>query len=155
MARPVRLTDIVEALEIHCREVASFVDLDTGKVETVTVDILGMAEEAEDGDPPELLDWQEDEWELAKRIVSTGRFLSLPSHSEIDDWSLMEEFSASVDSDRVRKDLLASIRGSGAFRRFKDAIRRHGVEESWFAFRKDALTHIAIAWCKENHLSYE
>jgi len=42
----------------------------------------------------------------------------------------MEEFSKSVESARIREDLINAISGKGAFRYFKDTIRRYGIEKN-------------------------
>ena len=46
------------------------------------------------------------------------------------------------------------IKGSGAFRRFKNAIRELGVENAWFEFRGAALEMMAIEWLEENGIAY-
>jgi hypothetical protein len=46
----VRLTDIVDALEMQFDESSSFLDLDTGHVETVSHDLLHEAEESGNDD---------------------------------------------------------------------------------------------------------
>jgi hypothetical protein len=56
---------------------------------------------------------------------------------------------------RYREDLLNAIHGPGAFRNFKDTLRRHGIESSWFAFRTEALKQIALGWCEENQIVCE
>ena len=61
MPATVLIKDIVEALEMQFDEQLSFLDLDTGRVETVSRELLGMAEEGDDGDeeepdPPDLED---------------------------------------------------------------------------------------------------
>lgn len=67
MSTTVRLNDIVEALEMQFDQTPSYLDLDTGQVVTVSEDLLRQAEEPGD-EEPDLLDWQRDEWEIAKRI---------------------------------------------------------------------------------------
>jgi hypothetical protein len=155
MATTVLLKDIVDALEMHFDEQLSFLDLDTGQVETVSRELLGMAEEGDDEEEPDLLEWQEGEWEVAKRIASSDRFVKLPTQFDIHEWAIMEEFSLSVESDRIREDLLNAIHRSGAFRRFKDTVRRCGIEQDWFAFRDDALRQIAIDWCEEHKIQWK
>jgi hypothetical protein len=155
MPATVRLSEIVEALEIQIDESYSFVDRDTGQVETVSRDLLIDAEESDDDEEPDLPEWQKPEWELAKRIVSTDRFKRLPTKFDVHDWAIMEDFSRSVESESIREDLLRAIRGSGAFRYFKDTIRRHLMESAWFAFRTEALRQIAIDWCEENDIAWE
>ena len=134
-------------------ESSSFLDRDTGHVETVSNDLLHEAEEYdEDVDLPA---WQEQEWEVAKLIVSSDRFLKLPSKFDVHEWAIMQDFSHAVKSEKIREELLHSIHGAGAFRYFKDTIRRHGIEADWFEFRAEALGQIAITWCEENQILCE
>jgi hypothetical protein len=67
----------------------------------------------------------------------------------------MQDFAHSVESDRIREDLLHAIHGNGAFRNFKDTLRRHCIESAWFGFRAEALREIALDWCEENHVVWE
>ena len=100
-------------------------------------------------------EWRKQEWEIAKRIVSTDRFQELPTKFEVHEWAIMQNFSRSVESDSIREDLLNAIHGPGAFRNFKDTLRRHGIESSWFTFRTEALKQIALGWCEENQIVCE
>jgi Uncharacterised protein family (UPF0158) len=156
MPATVLLKDIVDALEMQSDEFLSFVDLDTGQVETVSRELLGEAEESDDDDDaPDLPAWQMPEWEVAKRIASSDRFLKLPTKFDVHEWAIMQEFADSVESDRIREDLQNAIHGAGAFRYFKDTLRRHRrLESAWFAFRTEALTEIARDWCEEHHVEW-
>jgi len=154
MASTVLLSDIVDALEMQIDEAYSFLDLDTGQVETVSRDLLRDAEE-DTSEDPDLPDWQKEEWEVAKRIVSTDRFLKLPSKFDVHEWEIMHDFSRSVNSERIPEDLLEAIHGKGAFRYFKDMVRRHRLESDWFTFRTDALRQLAIDWCEERDISWQ
>jgi len=51
MRTTVLLKDIVDALEMQFDESSSFLDLDTGQVETVSHDLLGEAEETGEEEP--------------------------------------------------------------------------------------------------------
>jgi hypothetical protein len=115
---------------------------------------LREAEESGD-EEPNLPAWQKHEWEMAKRIVSTDRFQELPTKFEIHEWEIMKDFSLSVESDSIREDLLRSIRGAGAFQRFKDSLRQHGIEPAWFTFRTETLRQIALSWCEEHQIVWE
>src|SRR5437588_1378633 len=149
MSATVLLQDIVDALEMQLDESSSFLDLDTGRVETVSNDFLGEPDESV-GEEPGFPAWQKHEFEVAKRIVSTDRFQQLPTKFDVHEWAIMQDFSYSVPSDTIREDLLDAIHGTGAFRHFKNALRRHGVESAWFKFRAEALIQIARAWCEEH-----
>jgi hypothetical protein len=155
MPATVRLNDIIDALDMQFDELTSILDLDTGQVETLPDGMLGQAEECDDDEEPDLLDWEEEDWEIAKRVVSTGRYLRLPDRFEVHEWAIMEDFVRSVESTRIREDLLRAIHGKGAFRMFKDATQRHSVESAWFEFRAEALKQIAIDWCEENQIAWE
>jgi hypothetical protein len=150
----VRLNDIVDALEMQLDEFSSFLDCDTGQVETIS-DALLLNAEAGDDEEPVLPTWQTQEWEIAKRIVSTDRFRRLPTKFEVNEWAIMQDFSRSVESDRIREDLLRAIHGSGAFRNFKSTVRWHNIESAWFAFRVEALRQIALNWCEQNHIAWK
>ena len=155
MPATVRLSDIVDALEMQFDESSSFLDRDTGQVQTVSHDLLSEAEESGDDEEPDLPAWQKQEWEIAKRIVSTDRFQKLPTKFEVHEWAIMQDFSRSLESDRIREELLHAIHGAGAFRNFKGALRRHRIEPVWFAFRGETLRQIALNWCEENHIVWE
>jgi hypothetical protein len=155
MPATVRLNDIVDALEMLSEEFSSFLDLDTGQVETIDDELLSMAEESEEDEEPDLPEWQKKSWETAKRIVSTDRFQELPTKFDVHEWDIMQEFSSSVKSARIREDLLDAIHGAGAFRNFKTVVRRHRLESAWFQFRTGALRQIAIEWCEEHHIVWE
>ena len=43
----------------------------------------------------------------------------------------------------LRLDLLGTIKGSGAFRRFMSMIRRRGIEQIWRTYRDVAIEKIA------------
>jgi hypothetical protein len=47
-----------------------------------------------------------------------------------------------------------SIKGSGAFRRFKDNIRRFNLKEDWYRYRDESIREIAVEWCEENSISF-
>ena len=152
MPATVRLNDIVDALDMQFDESSSFLDLDSGHVETVSHDLLREAEKSGDDEEPDLPAWQKQEWEIARRIVSSGRFKELPTKFEVHEWEIIQDFSHSGEPDRIRADLLHAIHGGGAFRNFKDTLQRHGIESACLTFRAEALKQIAVNWCEANHI---
>ena len=154
MAR-IRLTDIIDAIEMQFEEISSFLNLDTGDVETVSHELLRAAEQFDDPDPPDLLTWQKAEWEAAKRIAASDRFVELPTKFDVHEWAIMRNFSSTVGSEGLRDELVRAIHGLGAFRRFKEIVRLHGIESEWFAFRAEALARIARDWCDDHGIVHE
>lgn len=55
---------------------------------------------------------------------------------------------------QIRDILYYSIKGSGAFRRFKDNIYKYNIEEEWYKFRDEAIKQIVIEWCEDNEINY-
>jgi hypothetical protein len=115
-------------LQMQFDEYPSYLDLDTGHVVSASVDLL--SQEDESGDEPDRPAWQEDEWEIAKRIVSTDRFQELPTKFDVHEWAIMQDFSRSLESDSIREDLLRATHGAGAFRNFKDNVRQNGIDSA-------------------------
>jgi hypothetical protein len=92
MSATVLLKDIVDALETQFDEASSFLDLDAGQVETVSKALLSEADGSGD-EEPHLPAWQKEEWEIARRIVSTEGFVQLPTKFDIHEWAIMQDFS--------------------------------------------------------------
>jgi hypothetical protein len=148
----VQVWKIVDALEIQIDESASYLDRETGEVETVSTTLMGLAEEGEE--EPYLLAWQHAEWELARLIARDGeRFFDLPTKFDIHEWQIMEDFSEH-QQEPLRSDLRSAIHRSGAFRIFKDTLRRRGRIETWYKFRERALHEIAVEWLKDHGVPY-
>ena len=67
---------------------------------------------------------------------------------------MMEEFIDSLP-ESYKDKLKATIRGKGAFRRFKTAIRQLDIDDQWYKFQTSEFKRKAIKWCEENDLEYE
>jgi hypothetical protein len=150
MPASVNLNDIVEALEMLSDEHPSFLDLETGKVVTVSSELLRQADGREDDEPPDLPEWQKPEWKTAMLVHDYFfvRIKKLPTKYDVHEWEIMREFADSKP-DPIRADLLDAIHGRGAFRIFKNVLHRHGLKDDWFDFRAQALRQIAIDFCEE------
>lgn len=72
----------------------------------------------------------------------------------IHDYHIMHDFCYSVPKGRVAEDLNRSISGKGAFRRFKGALQRHGIEQNWYRFRDESYKATGKQWCEENGLAW-
>lgn len=81
-------------------------------------------------------------------------FLGLPTKFDIDEYRIMERFCLSIQDEKTSEALYIAIKGSGAFRRFKDSIHRLAVADDWYKYRDKALKGIAVGWCEENDIAY-
>lgn len=98
----------------------------------------------------------ETDGELAELIENSfGRFLRFPTKYDIHEYSIMQSFIEGMPDGVARRELASAIRGKGAFRRFKNGIRYHGIEEAWYSYQASAYREIAVRWCRDNELEYE
>jgi hypothetical protein len=146
------LDDLIDALEEQSDFLLPYLDRETGEVLLISDESLSLAE-AEPEQIELLPDWQKEEAALAVLIETTDRYLALPDRFEVNEWNIMSEFCSEVKPDNVRANLLAAIRGSHPFRRFKEQIANHNLWEQWNRFRRHELGEIMRDWCEENDIS--
>ena len=117
---------------------------------------LRMAEDDEDAEPlDDVPDWQlEDDNEIQEFLNHQDDFLELPTRDDIHEYDIMQDFCLSIADEQISSTLLQTIRGSGAFRRFKDLASGLGVIDQWYRFRDEAFKKIAVEWCEDNHIDY-
>lgn len=165
MTANVSLRDLVGELQILPDEGTAYLNKVTGKIIMFTDDDIEVAEaysemedELEEGDEEivgEELDLEAEYYqEVNKILASDADYLKLPTRFEIHEYEIMERFCLSYPDGKVSDNLLQKIKGSGAFRRFKDAIYEYGIEDDWFKYLDEAYKEIAIAWLDDNHVAY-
>jgi len=154
MTTRVKLDEIIDGLESQSDESSSFLNKKTGEVVLMTDYAMRAAEDNESLE--DMDDWERDLVVIAREILAeTGQYIPLPTKFDIDEYRIMERFCVSLENQEISDDLYGLISGSGAFRRFKDAIYRYGIEDEWHSYRSNALKEIAIEWCQENVIEFE
>jgi hypothetical protein len=153
MPLPVKLNDVIEALDGVGEEHTHYLDKHTGEIVSITNEEMEAAEE--DELISEYPDWQRESILKAREIIdSDERFVALPDQFEIHEYKIMEDFCLAFENRRVGENLYRLIKGSGAFKRFKDAIYSKGIEEAWYEFRQTEFERIAIQWLQEEGIPY-
>ena len=151
MALPIQISDIIEALEMQSDNIRAYLNIKTGEIVTVTDEELALNE----GELFDTLDEStEENAEATQDILESEDFIQLPDKFDINEYGIMEEFCLSLTNDNLRETISNVIKGSGAFRRFKDNIRRFGIEEKWYRYRDQKMKEIAIEWCQENKVPF-
>ena len=156
MAIPVKLSDIVDVLERNIAETLFLVNKATGELVWYSHDVLRAVEEK---DLDELLadcpQWQEDEYKAAREFLEhRDGFLELPDRFDVDEYHIMADFCLSVADGKNTAVLLNAIQGKGAFRRFKDAIHRFGIEQQWYDYRSAEYLQFAKEWCEHEGIAF-
>ena len=153
MAVVVSLKDVVDAMDLPNSEWTSYLNPKTGEIVTVTDEDRQLVED-EDLDEQDLPEWQRESLPKAREALGSGDFVALPDKFEIHEWAIMERFSSSQASAARSDELLDAIHGAGAFRSFRSAIRRLGIEDDWFRFRQVAFEEIAKDWLRAHDVSF-
>lgn len=135
----ISLQQVIDAVEQADECATMFYDTETGQT-VVQFDemISGIAQ-------PEIDELLEN---------STDRFLRFPDQYDIHPYAIMADFTHTLPDGAAKKELVGAIHGKGAFRRFQNGIRYHGIEQSWYDFQAEAYREIAIKWCHDNRLEY-
>ena len=152
MNATVHLREIVDAMEMQTEQSHQFLHLATGEIYYITDEEFDYAEEEEPLD--HIPDWQIESVERAKNILTTEEYLALPSKFDIHEYAIMERFCLSISDDALREKMYNAIKGSGAFRHFKENIFYHNIEQDWYQFKEEALYEIAVDWCNDNKIPF-
>lgn len=152
MAVLVSLKALVDEMDVLSDDHFAYLNPQTGELVTLSVEEISCVEEGTPtDDEPE---WQQALIAKARDVLSSNDYLQLPTRQDIHEYAIMEDFCNTVADTHLRPILLDQIRGSGAFRRFKQTINHYGIAQDWYQFRASALEAIAIAWLDVHHIPY-
>jgi hypothetical protein len=132
---------------------AAYLDRRTGEIITISDEEFRAAEE---GDPLEdYPEWQRDNIRIAGEFLANeDDYFALPTKYDLNEYQIMEEFVLSLKDRRASELLYTSIKGKGAFRRFKDTLHRLQLADEWYVYRDAELRQIAIDWCESNQVQF-
>lgn len=149
----VKLKDIIEEMEIQFEESHSLLNIKTGKIVLVTSEDLRSAED----DKPfvHLPEWEQENRMTAIDVVENfENYIELPTKYEVNEYEIMENFCLNVSDQRKQETLIRSIKGKGAFRRFKEKIIDYEIEDQWYSYSYECFKQIAIEWCQQNKINF-
>ena len=147
----VSLHDFVGEMQMLSDDRHVYLNKVTGEFVMIFDDDMAMAE-SDIAD--ELLEWPAEPVEDLKKVLSSDEYLELPSTFDIHEYEIMERFCLSFPDEEISDVLLRKIKGSGAFRRFKDTIYQYNIENDLFAYRDETYKEIAIAWLEGKGIPY-
>jgi len=148
----VKLGEVVQTMDMPSEDMSAYLNKRTGQLIILTMEELSAAEE--DEDPDDYPEWQRESILKAKEIMDSQDWIELPAKEDIDDYAIMEEFCHSIADAELSDRLLRTIRGSGAFSRFRGALEALDMRQEWYDFRNAELEKIAVEWLEVNQIAY-
>ena len=153
MSLLVKLSDIIEVIDLPSDKLTSYLNIKTGQIITIEDEEVHEAEESDPLD--EYPEWQRENIRAAREFLDNeGDYLALPTKYDLDEYRIMEKFCLSVEERETSEVLYGIIKGRGAFRRFKDAIHRFDLADEWYQYRDQAIRQIAIDWCDLHKIKF-
>src|SRR5690625_5137070 len=154
MKPKVKLADIVDGMEAISYDNRVLINSESGEIVFILGEFLSKAEDEKPFD--HMPEWQQEMMKLAHEIINhEDRYIALPEEYEVNDYEIMESFCYTVTDPNKEDALLISIRGRGAFRRFKDLIYELGLAGDWYDYRDEAYKQIAKEFCEDHDIRYE
>jgi hypothetical protein len=163
----ISLRGVVNEMQAGSDEVHAYLNTVTGELLSITDEDMRLVEEREIEDDlydieediddivGDLPDWQQEVVKKTSEVLNSADYVRLPDPYEIHEYTIMESFCMSVDDKKISDTLLDKIHGSGAFRRFKETIRRYNLENAWYKYLDDAYKEIAIDWLEARGIAYQ
>lgn len=135
----VRREDLERALEDNAQSKRSFLDIETGEVVPVYLDMIERGAD-----------------QAAKRIAAgvNTRYFLMPNIPARDSYQEMVRFIESVKDPKLAEELTLAIEGEGAFGKFRKVLlRQHRTEEErWLAEKAERTAQRIGAWLKSSGL---
>ena len=151
--KPVSLKSVVNEMDVISDDVTAYINKKTGELCAISEEEANIIE-AGNEDDEFIPEWQKEILPKVREVLESDDFVALPDQFEIHEYSIMERYCLSLSDEGLQDELLRAIRGSGAFRRFKDAIHRQEIQDDWYRFRNEAFKSIAIDFLESEGITW-
>ena len=151
--KPVSLKSVVNEMDVISDDVTAYINKKTGELCAVSEEEANIIEAGNEGDDF-IPDWQREILPKVREVLESDDFVALPDQFEIHEYSIMERYCLSLSDEGLQDELLRAIRGSGAFRRFKDAIHRKEIQDDWYRFRNEAFKSLATDFLESEGIAF-
>ena len=135
----IKLSQVYQALDMVSQDSNIYINLSTNEI-------------------VEIYNFEDEEYieEMFSEIDNNrDNYLRLPDQYEMDNYSMMVRFIYSLDNIEHQNKLLYTIKGKGAFRRFKDALIMLDIRNEWIDFKEKELKEMAKKILEENQIDFE
>jgi len=154
----IKLEDVIQQLEFANKFSRSFFNKKDSQIYVIPEEVKRYIEEddlEDDLDDDFIPEWEQELIPIAKDIRNNPEnYIEFPDQFDIHEYSIMERFCLSLNDENLREVMYSSIKGSGAFQRFKNNIYKFGIENDWYKYKEESFKEIAIEWCKHNNIQY-
>jgi hypothetical protein len=154
---PVKLNDVADAFDGLMDETHAYINRKTGETYGLTNEEIHLVDDVENRGEQALKNipqWQRDELPKVRAVLESEDWLELPSKFDFHEYKVMEAFCLGVEDEDLRERLLDAIRGSGAFRRFKNTVDRGGIADEWYDYRQRRIEEFIAEWLEANGIEY-
>lgn len=153
----VSLRHLAGELQLVDDQSTLYLDRRTGETMAVLQDDASRAHDLEDAglEDAALPEWERETLATVRRVPASDDWLALPLWFEIRPYRILEDFRDALEDAAARETLARAMRGRGAFRRFRDAIARLGLEDEWYAFEALAYARTAARWLNRHGIPFE
>lgn len=131
--KPINLTELVEAMEMVDWDSRIYINRNSREIQLFN-ESYGFDED---------VFFEDTDWLIG------------PTQEDIHEYGIMEIFAHNQASQAQHDALYNALQGKGAFRRFKDQLRRLGLSDEWLHFKEQAFLNIARQWCIEHDIDYD
>jgi uncharacterized protein UPF0158 len=153
LARPVSLKELVQELYTTHGGAAVYYDRFQGDFQIMTED-MEMLQDLSDEELAALPEHERADAEFVQNADEDERYVILPDQWEINQVRLLDRFAASIEDEALRRTFKDAVRGRGAFRRFRQLVQKHRLEDAWNRFETEGYAEIARDWLKEHDLPW-
>ncbi|MBS3737276.1 MAG: UPF0158 family protein [Candidatus Bipolaricaulota bacterium] len=153
MTEEIKIPELVKEMDDQMEDIPVFYNRETGEYVGVREKFLRFVESEYQLDDFSS-DEERTEYELAEEILTTGKYLRIPSNYDIYEWEIIIDFIQKQGDESVKNELLDAINGSDPFRRFKEKILQNDVTRDWFRFKRKRFAEIAKYWCEGQKIGY-
>lgn len=91
---------------------------------------------------------------LSDNALFDNNSISLPSQYEINKYKVIKDFINTISDNQIKNQLEITIKGQGAFRRFKDSCINYKIIDKWYIFKKNSYYELAKEWCEWNNINF-
>lgn len=154
MTEEVKIPELVKEMDDQMKEVPVFYNKETGEYVGVREQFLHYVDagfQLEDFSSEE----ERTEFELAEEILTTDKYLRIPTNYDIYEWEIIIDFTREIEDESVKNELLNAINDSNPFRKFKEKVLQHDVTRDWFRFKRKRFVEIAKYWCEGQKIGYK